>query len=65
MGLNNYKTNQTFIQSSICMCVELAFGILKGRKRITVKMIDVPLRHTNEIIATFVMLHNMCAISKN
>ena len=65
MGLNNCKTNQNFIQISIRMCVECAFGILKGGKRIIMKMIDVSMQHMNGVIATFVVLHNTCTISKN
>ena len=65
MGLNSCKTNPNFIQISIRMCVECAFGILKGRKRIIMKMIDVFMQHMNDIIATFAVLHNMCTISKN
>ena len=30
-GLEGYKINLSFIQSSICMCVDHAFEILKGR----------------------------------
>jgi hypothetical protein len=42
-GLSRAKAHCNFIQSSTLMAVERAFGILKGRWRILLKRIDMPL----------------------
>ena len=46
------------------MCVERAFGILKGSRRVIMKRCEVPLRNIPDIIATCVMLHNLCIVNK-
>ena len=49
-----------FVQSSTRMFVERAFGMLKGRWRILLKMIDVHLKNVPELVNTCLVLHNMC-----
>jgi hypothetical protein len=43
-GLEPYKAHWNFIQSSTCMSMERAFGILKDKWRIIQKRVDVSLR---------------------
>jgi hypothetical protein len=64
-GLEPYKAHWNFIQSSIRMCVERAFGILKDRWRIMQKRADVPLRSMADIVSTCIVLHNLCIITKD
>jgi hypothetical protein len=64
-GLEPYKAHWNFIQSSTHMCVERAFGILKGRWRIIQKRADVPLRSMADIVSTCIVLHNLCIIMKD
>jgi hypothetical protein len=42
------------------MLVERTFGMLKGRFRILLKRIDIPLRHMMDLVKTCICLHNMC-----
>ena len=44
------------------MCVERAFGMLKGRWRILLKRIDVHLKNVYNLAATCLVLHNMYII---
>ena len=44
-GLPRANAHWNFIQFSTRMAVERAFGILKGRWKIMLKRIDMPLRH--------------------
>jgi hypothetical protein len=46
-GLPKYKSHWNFIQSSTRMSMEITFGMLKGRFRILLKRVDIPLCHTN------------------
>ena len=64
-GLEPYKAHWNFIQSSSRMCVERAFGILKGRWRVIQKRADVPLRSIADIVSTCIVLHNLCIITKD
>jgi hypothetical protein len=41
------------------MSVERAFGILKGRWRILLKRIDVPLQNTADLVIACICLHNL------
>ena len=50
--LEGYKANWNFIQSSIRMCVERVFGILKGRWRIIMRTADISLWHMTDIVST-------------
>ena len=47
------------------MCVERAFGILKGRWRIIMRRIYLSLRHMADVVATCIKLHDMCTIGKD
>ena len=47
------------------MCVERAFGILKGRWRIIMRRANIPLRHMADVVVTCIILHNMCTIGKD
>jgi hypothetical protein len=64
-GLEPYKAHWNFIQSSTYMCVERAFGILKGRWRIIQKRAYVPLRSVADIVSTCIVLHNLCINTKD
>ena len=62
MGLSKEKQYWNFIQSSTRMAVERAFGILKGRWRMLLKRIDMPLQNIPDIITACLCLHNLCII---
>lgn len=47
------------------MCVECAFGILKGRWRIIIEMIDILLQHMADIVGVCIILGNMYTINKD
>ena len=61
--LSGKEANWNFIQSSTRMCVERAFGILKGRWRLIMKRSEVPLRNMPDIVATCIVLHNICIVN--
>jgi len=61
-GLSKSKAYWNFIQSSTRMAVERAFGILKGRWRILLKRIDMPLKHVPDLVTACICLHNLCII---
>ena len=61
-GLTWEEYHWNFVQSSTRMCIERAFGILKGRWRILLKMIDMNLKNVPELVTTCLVLHNMCII---
>jgi hypothetical protein len=58
--LSGKEANWNFIQSSTRMCVERAFGILKGRWRLIMKRLEVPLKNMHDIVAACIVLHNIC-----
>ena len=60
--LSKEKAHWNFIQSSTRMVVERAFGCLKGRWRILLKRIDVPLENLPDLVTTCICLHNLCII---
>lgn len=64
-GLPRAKAHWNFIQSSTRMAVERVFGILKGRWRILLKRIDMPLRHIPSLVSTCICLYNLCIIHKD
>lgn len=64
-GLPRAKAHWNFIQSSTRMAVERAFGILKGRWRILLKRIDMPLRNVPNVITSCICLHNLCIIHQD
>jgi len=44
------------------MAVKRAFGMLKGRWKILLKKIDMPLRSIPDMVTTCLCLHNLCLI---
>jgi len=64
-GLPRRKAYWNFIQSSTSMVVERAFGILKGRWRILLKRIDMPLWNVLDIVTTSLCLHNLCILEND
>jgi hypothetical protein len=63
--LSRCRANWNFIQPSTQMCVERAFGILKGRWRIIMKRCDISLRMVPDVICTCIVLHNLCITMKD
>ena len=61
-GLSCEEYHWNYVQSSTRMCVERAFDMLKGKWRILLKMIDVHLKNVLDLVATCLVLHNMCII---
>ena len=61
-GFPRKKQYWNFIQSSTRMAVERAFGILKGRRRILLKRLDMPLPNVLDVISACICLHNLCII---
>ena len=45
--------------------MERDFGILKGRWIIILKIVDMPLRHVQNLVTTCICLHNLCIIHKD
>ena len=62
--LTQEQYHWNFVQSFTRMCVEQAFGMLKGEWRILLKRMDVHLRIVPSLISTCLVLHNMCIILK-
>ena len=61
-GLTREEYNWNFVQNSTRMCIERAFGMLKGRWRILLKRIDVYLKNAPDLVSTCIVLHNICII---
>jgi hypothetical protein len=61
-GLSREEYNWNFVQSSTRMCVKRTFGMLKGRWRILLKMIDVHVKNIPDLVLMCLVLHNMCLI---
>ena len=61
-GLSREEYHWNFVQSSTRMCVERAFGMLKGRWRILLKRVDVHLKNVPEFVITCLVLQNICII---
>ena len=61
-GLSPEKNHWNYIQSSTRMVVERALGWLKGRWRILLKRIDVPLQNLTDLLTSCICLHNLCLI---
>jgi hypothetical protein len=60
-----FKLHWNFCQSSTRMSVERALGILKGRWRILLRKIEMPLENIGCIVAACVCLHNLCIMHKD
>ena len=58
-GFTREQEHWNFIKSSSQMCVEHAFGILKLRWRILLKIMDCQLRHVPAHVTTCLLLHNL------
>jgi len=52
-------------QSLSEMCVEQAFGKIKGRWWIIMKNTNISVQHMIDIIFTYIVLHNICIILTN
>ncbi|MCO5608366.1 hypothetical protein L7F22_062575 [Adiantum nelumboides] len=61
-GLTREKSHWNYIQSSSRMPVEEAFGLLKSRFRMLLKRCDMLLTNVPKMVATCLVLHNMCII---
>ena len=61
-GLSKSKVYWNFIQSSTRTAIEKAFGIVKGRWRILLNIIDLPLKHVPDLVIACICLHNLCII---
>ena len=61
-SLSREKQYWNFIQSSTRMAVERAFGMLKGRWRILLKKMYMPLCSIPDMITACLYLHNLCLI---
>jgi hypothetical protein len=61
-GLTREEYHWKYAQNNTRMCVERAFGMLKGRWRILLKRIDVQLTNVPDLVSTCLVLHNMCII---
>ena len=61
-GLTREEYHWNFIQSFTRMCIERAFGMLKGRRRILLKRVDVQLKNVPDLVSICLVLHNMCII---
>ena len=61
-GLSREQYHWNFAQSLTRICVDRAFGILKGRWRILLKWTDVHLKNVPDLVAIYLVLHNMCIV---
>ena len=57
------KANWNFIQSSMNICVERVFGILKGRWKLIMKRPEVPLKNMFDVVVACIILHNICIVN--
>jgi hypothetical protein len=62
--LSGKEANWNFIQSSTRMCVDRAFGILKDKWRMIMKRCEMTLRSMPDIVAIYIVLHNLCIVNK-
>ncbi|MBC8083259.1 MAG: aldehyde dehydrogenase family protein [Hymenobacter sp.] len=61
-GMSRDEYHWNFVQSSTRMCIERAFGMLKGRWRILLKRVDMQLKNVPEMVSACLVLHNICII---
>ncbi len=45
--------------------MERTFGMLKGRFRILLKIVNIPLSHMLDLVTICICLHNMCIANPN
>ena len=63
--LSREKIFWNLIQLSMKMAVERAFGILKGRRHILLKRIDMSLQNVPKIVTVSSCLHNLCILKND
>ena len=61
-GFTREEYHWNFVQSSTHMCVEWAFGMLKRRWKLLLKIVDVHLKNVHDLVSKCLILHNMCTI---
>ncbi|MCO5612233.1 hypothetical protein L7F22_066497 [Adiantum nelumboides] len=61
-GLSPKRYYWNYIQSSLRMPVEHAFGMLKARFRILLKRCDMLLQDVPKMVCACLVLHNMCIV---
>jgi hypothetical protein len=61
--LPRYKTHWNFIQSSTRMSMEKTFEMMKGRFKILLKKVNIPLHHILDLVMAHIHSHNMCIAS--
>ena len=64
-GLTREEYHWNYVQSSTRMCIERAFGMLKGRWRILLKRVNVHLKNVPDLVSTCLLLHNICIIFRD
>ncbi len=47
------------------MLMERALGMLGGKLKILVKIVDIALRHVSNLVMVCICLHNMCIVNSN
>ena len=55
-GFSREEYHWNYVQNSTRMCVERAFGMLKGRWRILLKQMDVHLKSVPELVTMCLIL---------
>lgn len=63
IALSRKEENKNFIQSSIIYCVELTLRILKNYGNLIMKRSEVPLKNMYDIVAIYIVLHNLYIIN--
>ncbi len=64
-GLPKYKRHWNFTQFNTKMLVERVFGMLKGKFKILLKRIDIPLCHMLDLVMACICLYNTCISNLN
>lgn len=61
-GLSGEEYHWNFVQSSMRVCAERAFGMLKDKWRILLKMIDMHFKNVPKLVSTCIVSQNICII---
>lgn len=61
-GFTREEYPWNYVQSSTQMYMDRAFGMLEGRWRIILNMMDVHLKNVFDLVSTCLLLHNICTI---